>query len=472
MSDVLGLNDYELIQDDHLRLSLQAMHECGEAAQVLAAIWTAAGEGQGRQTFAKIGKLAAVACCSWRTVHRSLEKLEAFDYIKRHGRQPLSQHTDIKRRTITLSLTKNAIKAFVSYRMLPRVLVHVMQEAGFPLSWSERAVLASIVSRHCLIDRIEMEGLGCAEDRRKFSINRLITDTGLTRHSVIAGRDGLERRGIIKVFRWWDGRKHSPVDIHLSDEFFVNTDDFPMPAVKLLQGTPGPRREWQPAPSKGKRRPAQGGSANVTQETSTRAAHAPSENVTQGVVQSCQGGECKSDIGVVQKCQGGSAKVTVAINASSNASSNDSLLRNPLTNHPKQVGVPCGSLSDSGKGEKNQGRGHLDESDLRDTAKLLAWFERRHPDRQCEASQLGMLAAAEVALRQPGTANRPGLFVSIVAKNDGSSLTTKDIDRASNRLKEHNAQRPLRAEKYAAHDPSTVEAELAKLAAALKGGDQ
>jgi len=133
MGEQFGLTDYEVTDDDHLRLAIDAVHEVGEASQVLAAIYTAAGPNQARTTFASYQKLAAVACCSVRTVKRAVADggpLMAHGYLQRLGRQPFHANTAKRRRTVSLALTKKAVKAFLRFYKLPRVLVHALQEHG------------------------------------------------------------------------------------------------------------------------------------------------------------------------------------------------------------------------------------------------------------------------------------------------------------------------------------------------------
>ena len=155
-------------------------------------------------------------------------------YLVRHGRQPIRAGSRKRRRTVTLQLTAKAINSFERYLVLSRFLVHAYRECGSPLTWSERVLMAFLVSRHSLVERIAEEGNN-AEDRHVHSLAELGKETGLARNSIIAARQSLQDRGMILVDGSFDGTICGPTEIRINPDCLIPEASECQPAVEVLR---------------------------------------------------------------------------------------------------------------------------------------------------------------------------------------------------------------------------------------------
>lgn len=212
------------------------------------------------------------------------------------------------------------------------------------------------MSRHTLVEQIEMQQLGSAETRHCHSLSELVKATGLTCKSIIAGRRGLERRRLITVEEGFDGSQFNAPEIRLNNEFIIDASRFPTPAITLLQSTPGPRRTWQPAVTKPLRSPSEA-------RDKTR-----SEKVAPVVLESCHGGTVNVAPVTLEGCHPGTGDValvgleschlhrTSPLNESFGTSPvNSSPVRNPGTNQHLQAGAAV-SANAGGKASQDGGK--------------------------------------------------------------------------------------------------------------------
>jgi predicted ArsR family transcriptional regulator len=184
-----SLTDRSILDEDYLPLSRKAMQQVGEAAQTLGAMLYITHS----ETYISVPKLAEIACVGIRTCRRHLDKLVGGGWIVRGKRgQTLSGRP---RRTPTYRITKQTLDGKKPYATLPRWAARMLP------TWKERCVIALIVSRHMLIvrkteDQHENAGI---EERTRYSLRKLIEDSGLCRQSVIDAKRELTRRRLIMV---------------------------------------------------------------------------------------------------------------------------------------------------------------------------------------------------------------------------------------------------------------------------------
>ena len=221
--------DLEVSQsDDQLRFPQALLPTIGCHANTLAALRIAAGPEQGHRTFASYDKLSQIAVCDERTIRRSLapaSPLIQLGMVKRLGRR--------HRRTVTLKIATRAAEAFEGkYFALPRCLVLDAQRRGQPFTWAERVLAAVLISKFALLERLDV-----AEEQDWYSLKRLQRMTGLSWTTILRGRRGLERRGMINTFVDCDSsRGHWPTIWELSPDYTVPASLLSPTAVDILRG--------------------------------------------------------------------------------------------------------------------------------------------------------------------------------------------------------------------------------------------
>lgn len=249
----IWLLDERILDADHLRLLAPVMAKSGEAAQVLAAFILLTDQSGRGKVFASLDKLAEVSCVSKSTVRRSIASLVADGWLVRVGRERAKEFHRMARRTVTYALTMGAQVTLrnLKFLKLSRPLVWAFRKAGRPLSWSERAILAAVISRHTMTERMGDE-LGGA-DTSFHSIRTLARDTGLSRRSVQRGFDALVRRGLIVETEDPDPwPRHRGWWVELNQELSIRGEYIPRPAMATVSHTKHPisidRREGKRPP--------------------------------------------------------------------------------------------------------------------------------------------------------------------------------------------------------------------------------
>jgi hypothetical protein len=265
--------DFECLLADFLQLPIAACHELGPSTLTLSAIIRLSDFGNSASTFQSISTIAAAAMLPVGTVKRQIKKCVEISWIASRGRELLSKSKYRRRRTNTLVLTTKCVGQRNPFLPLPR------WAAGYLATWAEMVLLASVVNRHGML-----ESVGAAENhgREQMSINELMRQTGLAKHSVIDAKHRLSEAGVILIDHDWD----STDELRLNPDFEVKASAIPAP----IKGS----AKVRPLREEG----VSGDSAKVDQTPSAKVRPA----------------WCKSAPEVVQKCAGGSAKVRRLIN--------------------------------------------------------------------------------------------------------------------------------------------------------------
>lgn len=186
-----GLNDAEAITGDFLMLTRGAMKQCGSSSQTLAALFRFSGKSG--ECFASLNTIADMAVLSRRTVELHLKKLARKGAIVQKGKT-MSDKTKKLRLTKTYKIA-DAAKLSKEYGFCP---LPRWAAAMLP-TWAERAVFAAVASRAQLIEAVEMNGKGTAEDREAMSLRQIQRMTFLTRDSIAVAKDALVKRELIVV---------------------------------------------------------------------------------------------------------------------------------------------------------------------------------------------------------------------------------------------------------------------------------
>lgn len=206
------------LQREWLRLPLTIMQDCGPATQTLAGLLAITR----RETYAAAEKISRHARLPLPTVRKHLTTLAAAGWIMDRGRR--HTRTGHPRRTCTITLPERTRQAMQPYGVLPwwataKVPVHGR------MPWATRAVLSLVMARlmsHAAAAERESnstdeldkaawieEYLG-DDARWRFSLAWIERNTGLARHSCIAAKQDLKRRGIVDWFGDGETADHLP----------------------------------------------------------------------------------------------------------------------------------------------------------------------------------------------------------------------------------------------------------------------
>ncbi len=188
--------DFECTTRHFVPLLRQACCEVGEAAITLGAIVRLCEMRRAMATFASIGVIAEEAFIRKRNVQRHIDKLVRGGWLANNGRELLGTSGYRRRRTNTLALTEKTLdyrKHRGPFSVLPCWAI------GYLPSWSQRAVYASVVSRHCLLETVEAGGIGEAYERDQMPMYQLVKETGLSEMSIRRAKRKLQREGLLLI---------------------------------------------------------------------------------------------------------------------------------------------------------------------------------------------------------------------------------------------------------------------------------
>lgn len=179
-----------------LKAPLDVMRDVGPAVRTLGG-FLAITKRNSRSTFASVALIAASAGVPTSTARKHVQTLVRRGWLANEGRKSNSRGRP--RRTCTISLGKKALAATGDYGAIP-----LGQEN---LSWSATAIL-SIVCRRLMGLRAFVEEketpngvrsaiMALGPERWEWSLTQLAEQTGLSRHSCIAGKRELVGQGIV-----------------------------------------------------------------------------------------------------------------------------------------------------------------------------------------------------------------------------------------------------------------------------------
>ncbi len=188
-----------------LKVPLQAMQECGPAAQTLAGIYVLTNS----CTFRQQSEVASESRLSIATCRKHLVTLEQHGWIRNEGRGHTAKGRP--RRTATIRLRSKAKTAREPYGMLPWWATCTFRN-GRKFKWCSRALLAMWMAELAKIRSAWMNddpsGRSFVEYvyedstwRWRMSLDTIQARTGLTRPSVITAKKQLAAAGVID----WQG---------------------------------------------------------------------------------------------------------------------------------------------------------------------------------------------------------------------------------------------------------------------------
>lgn len=197
---------FDSLSGGWLKLALPVMRDVGPAAQTLGGILRQTT----KETFVAAGAIAQKARLPLATLRKHLVTLHDHGWIANAGRE--RTRAGRPRRTCTVKLTPKAKSALADYSYLPWWACCSITRIG-RLAWSTKAVLSVIMARlaafKAAIERQEgyvpdeddfwgvLENMG-GEDRFRFSLDRLVNETGLHRETVVDAKQSLAKAGIIE----------------------------------------------------------------------------------------------------------------------------------------------------------------------------------------------------------------------------------------------------------------------------------
>ncbi len=198
------------LDQEWLKLPISAMVDVGQATQTLAGILRIAN----KETYVPVYTIAKKARLPVATTRKHLRTLHDGGWILNLGRQRTRRRS--LRRTATIKVTPKTRAALAQYSVLPWWACCSIRPGG-RLQWSTKAVLSIVMARLMslkaaveqqdghgadpddLIGSIENFG---GDDRFRFSLKSLESQTGLSRHSIICAKKELHSCGIL---RWTGG---------------------------------------------------------------------------------------------------------------------------------------------------------------------------------------------------------------------------------------------------------------------------
>jgi DNA-binding IscR family transcriptional regulator len=174
ITTAIGLRDH----NGYLRLTHFAMQRVGEAARTLGALLDLA-DRRSQSTRASLTTITQKCGLPRRTVQRHLQKLQTNGLIEvRPSRGPS-----------TYRISDETWNTRIKYAAMPR-----WRFAG---SWAATAVFSWLLSRVCMVEKLEQKG-GCV-DRQWASLREISHDTGLSKRSVARALQMLERERLVEV---------------------------------------------------------------------------------------------------------------------------------------------------------------------------------------------------------------------------------------------------------------------------------
>ena len=182
-----------LLNQGYLRLGVYAMQTVGPAARTMGALYELA-DRRTRGMRVSIARIAALCGLPRRTVQRHLHVLEhQFRGIESWQTRGASRYR----------IGEVAWTARSQFRAMPKwwaILPECLQD------WSTTATYAWLLSRACLVERLEEKG-GSLEDRMQTTRQEIAQITGLSRRSVSAA---LEVLTALKFIRTSESSAHNP----------------------------------------------------------------------------------------------------------------------------------------------------------------------------------------------------------------------------------------------------------------------
>lgn len=200
------------MQENSIKLLVEAMHEVGPAAQTLGGILRLTL----RCTFASQSKISIASGLPLKTVRKHLLTLQEHSFIHNNGREPTQSGR--ARRTCTIRSTGRTLEVVKNYCPLPWWTA----ATSVGNQWCSRALRAVVVRRwlelragiittyrgepfheHELPDRLNSIG---GEERFGFSLPKLQKMTGLSRDSIVKGKRILTQAGFVSWIRGADSQ--------------------------------------------------------------------------------------------------------------------------------------------------------------------------------------------------------------------------------------------------------------------------
>jgi DNA-binding transcriptional ArsR family regulator len=183
-----------LLNQGYLRLGVYAMQTVGPAARTMGALYELA-DRRTRGMRVSIARIAALCGLPRRTVQRHLHVLEhQFRGIESWQTRGASRYR----------IGQVAWTARSQFRAMPKwwtILPECLQD------WSTTATYAWLLSRACLVERLEEKG-GSLEDRMQTTRQEIAQITGLSRRSVSAALELLTSCSLICIS---ESSAHDPV---------------------------------------------------------------------------------------------------------------------------------------------------------------------------------------------------------------------------------------------------------------------
>jgi hypothetical protein len=219
----------ESLNGEWFKLPLAVMQDVGPAVQTLAGLLKITN----KETFSPLSDIAKATLLPAKIARNHLQALDEHGWIENCGRQ----HTrrGVPRRTATIRITKQTRDHIEPYGVLPWWACCSITKLG-PLPWCAKAVLAVVMARLCsltaAVENNDGQGLDAdnfegsldnmgGEDRFRFSLTWLTSQTGLTHDSVVKAKRLLNHRfGIVR----WAGTQISPGRDTPTDQLIPNWD--------------------------------------------------------------------------------------------------------------------------------------------------------------------------------------------------------------------------------------------------------